>query len=220
MTAAVRIAIVDDHPLFRAGVARSLGELGGFEIVGEGANASDAVDLAEGAKADIMLLDISMPGGGLGAAKKIIALHPHLKIVMLTVSEASADLAAALKAGVHGYVLKGVGSNSLAEILTAVAKGEQYVSPALSAQLLNDLIRPERNKAALLSELSDREIGILNLVSEGLSNKEVAKRLALQEKTVKHHMTRVLAKLGVRNRTEAALFLHGSMAGPTHSKTS
>jgi DNA-binding NarL/FixJ family response regulator len=85
---------------------------------------------------------------------------------------------------------------------------------------LNDLIRPERNKAALLSELSDREIGILNLVSEGLSNKEVAKRLALQEKTVKHHMTRVLAKLGVRNRTEAALFLHGSMAGPPHSKTS
>jgi len=214
MTAAVRIAIVDDHPLFREGVARSLAELGGFEIVGEGGNASDAVELAERAKAHIMLLDISMPGGGLGAAAKIIASHPNLKIVMLTVSEASADLAAALKAGVHGYVLKGVGSNSLAEILNAVAKGERYVSPILSAQLLNDLIRPEKNNASLIAQLSEREVDILKLVSEGLSNKEVAKRLFLQEKTVKHHMTRVLAKLRVRNRTEAALFLHGSMAGP------
>jgi len=209
----VRVAVVDDHPLFRAGVARSLGELGGFEIVGEGSNARDAERLAEVAKAHIMLLDISMPGGGLEAAARILAMHPDLKIVMLTVSEANADLTAALKAGVHGYVLKGVGSASLAEILNSVATGDRYVSPALSAQLLNDLIRPD-NKADLLAQLSDRELGILNLVGEGLSNKEVAKRLALQEKTVKHHMTRVLAKLNVRNRTEAALFMHGATPGP------
>ncbi|WP_027062562.1 LuxR C-terminal-related transcriptional regulator [Mesorhizobium loti] len=214
MTAAVRIAIVDDHPLFRAGVARSLGELGGFEIVGEGSNAGDAERLAEVAKAHIMLLDISMPGGGLDAAAKILSMHPNLKIVMLTVSEANADVTAALKAGVHGYVLKGVGSASLGEILNSVAAGERYVSPALSAQLLNDLIRPENNKADIISKLSDREVGILQLVSEGLSNKEVAKRLFLQEKTVKHHMTRVLSKLNVRNRTEAALFLHGAITGP------
>lgn len=209
----VRVAVVDDHPLFRAGVARSLGELGGFEIVGEGSNARDAERLAEVAKAHIMLLDISMPGGGLEAAARILAMHPDLKIVMLTVSEANADLTAALKAGVHGYVLKGVGSASLAEILNSVATGDRYVSPALSAQLLNDLIRPD-NKADLLAQLSDRELGILNLVGEGLRNKEVAKRLALQEKTVKHHMTRVLAKLNVRNRTEAALFMHGATPGP------
>jgi two-component system nitrate/nitrite response regulator NarL len=208
MTAVVRIAIVDDHPLFREGVARSLSELGGFEIVGEGSTAADAERLAEVAGPDIMLLDISMPGGGLAAAAKILTTRPTLKIVMLTVSEASADLAAALKAGVQGYVLKGVGSTALAEILGSIAAGEKYVSPTLSAQVLNDLMRPEKRQADLLQLLSEREIGILTLVGEGLSNKEVARRLSLQEKTVKHHMTKVLAKLNVRNRTEAAVFIH------------
>jgi DNA-binding NarL/FixJ family response regulator len=134
--------------------------------------------------------------------------NPHQKIVILTVSEANADLALALRTGVRGYVLKGVGSNSLAELLNSVAAGEKYVSPTLSAQLLSDLMQPEGRKAALLEQLSDREAAILSLVGQGLSNKEVGKRLALQEKTVKHHMTRVLAKLKVRNRTEAALFAH------------
>jgi two-component system nitrate/nitrite response regulator NarL len=215
MKAVVRIAIVDDHPLFREGVARSLSELGGFEIVGEGATAADAERLAETADPDIMLLDISMPGGGLAAAAKILTMRPASKIVMLTVSEASADLAEALKAGVQGYVLKGVGSSALAEILVSIASGEKYVSPTLSAQVLNDLMRPEKRKADLLGLLSEREIGILTLVGEGLSNKEVARRLSLQEKTVKHHMTKVLAKLNVRNRTEAAVFIHGAKNRPS-----
>ena len=204
---AVRITIVDDHPLFREGVTRSLREIGGFEIIGEGATAADAERLAKAAP-DIMLLDISMPGGGLAAAANILRRFPDQKIVMLTVSEANADLALALKTGVQGYILKGVGSNSLAEILNSVAAGERYVSPTLSAQLLNELIRPETRRADILAGLSDREVGILSLVAEGLSNKEVAKRLILQEKTVKHHMTRVFAKLNVRNRTEAALLMH------------
>ena len=207
MTVVVRITIVDDHPLFREGVTRSLRELGGFEIIGEGATAADAERLAKG-QPDIMLLDISMPGGGLAAAATILRMHPDQKIVMLTVSEANADLALALKTGVQGYVLKGVGSSSLAEILNGVAAGERYVSPTLSAQLLSELIGPEGRQADVLAALSDREVGILSLVAEGLSNKEVATRLGLQEKTIKHHMTRVFAKLNVRNRTEAALLMH------------
>ena len=208
MTAVIRIAIVDDHPLFREGVARSLREIGGFEIIGEGATAADAEMLAQARQPDIMLLDISMPGGGLTAAANILTRHPDQKIVMLTVSEANADLVSALKTGVQGYILKGVGASSLADILNGVVAGEKYVSPMLSAQLLNDLIGPEKRQADLLAGLSDREAGILSLVAEGLSNKEVAKRLALQEKTVKHHMTRVFTKLQVRNRTEAALLMH------------
>ncbi len=208
MTAVVRIAIVDDHPLFREGVTRSLREIGGFEIIGEGSSAADAERLATIGPPDIILLDISMPGGGLAAAANILRMHPDQKIVMLTVSEANADLAVALKAGVRGYVLKGVGSSSLAEILSSVAAGQKYVSPTLSAQVLNDMFRPGNQKADLLAQLSERESAILALVAEGLSNKEVAIHLALQEKTVKHHMTRVLAKLNVRNRTEAALLMH------------
>ena len=207
MTHAIRIAIVDDHPLFREGVARSLGEIGGFEVVGEGASAEDAERLVAAMRPDIVLLDISMPGGGLAAAANIMAGHPDQKIVMLTVSEANADVAQALNAGARGYVLKGVGSKALAEILSNVAAGESYVSPTLSARLLSDLLQPANRKAEPLQQLTGRETDILRLVAEGLSNKEVAARLSLQEKTVKHHMTRVLAKLNVRNRTEAALLM-------------
>ncbi|MFD2053914.1 response regulator [Mesorhizobium calcicola] len=209
MTGAIRIAIIDDHPLFREGVTRSLTEIGGFEVVGEGATAQDAERIVSTVRPDILLLDISMPGGGLAAVASILADHPAQKIVMLTVSEANADVTRALNAGVHGYVLKGVGSRGLAEILHTVAAGESYLSPTLSARLLSDLqsLQPTDGIADRLRQLTERQTEILRLVAEGLSNKEVALRLELQEKTVKHHMTGVLSKLNVRNRTEAALMM-------------
>lgn len=209
MTGTIRIAIVDDHPLFREGVTRSLSEIGGFEMVGEGATAQDAERLAATVRPDILLLDISMPGGGLSAVASILASHPAQKIVMLTVSEANADVTKALNAGVNGYVLKGVGSRGLADILRNVAAGESYLSPTLSARLLSDLQsqQPTDGVAERLRQLTERQTEILRLVAEGLSNKEVALRLELQEKTVKHHMTGVLSKLNVRNRTEAALVM-------------
>jgi len=208
VSTSIRIAIVDDHPLFREGVARSLGEIGGFELVGEGASAEDAERLVRASTPDVLLLDISVPGGGLNALGGILSAVPDQKIVMLTVSETNADVAQALKAGARGYVLKGVGSKALAEILRDVANGQSYVSPSLSARLLSDLLQPTGSKPDPLAQLTGREAEILKLVGEGLSNKEVAARLSLQEKTVKHHMTRVLAKLNVRNRTEAALLMH------------
>jgi len=214
VTTPIRIAIVDDHPLFREGVARSLGEIGGFELVGEGASAEDAERLVRASAPDILMLDISMPGGGLNALASILSAVPEQKIVMLTVSETNADVAQALKAGAPGYVLKGVGSKSLSEILRDVASGQSYVSPTLSARLLSDLLQPTGRKPDPLSQLTGREAEILRLVAEGLSNKEVAARLSLQEKTVKHHMTRVLAKLNVRNRTEAALLMHEAKGRP------
>ncbi|MBE1710634.1 MULTISPECIES: response regulator [Mesorhizobium] len=209
MIGTIRIAIVDDHPLFREGVTRSLSEIGGFEIVGEGATAQDAERIASTVQPDILLLDISMPGGGLSAVASILAVHPAQKIVMLTVSETNADVTTALNAGVQGYILKGVGSRALAEILRNVAAGESYLSPMLSARLLSDLQSPQsaNGVADRLRQLTERQTEILRLVAEGLSNKEVALRLELQEKTVKHHMTGVLSKLNVRNRTEAALMM-------------
>jgi DNA-binding NarL/FixJ family response regulator len=209
MIGAIRIAIVDDHPLFREGVTRSLSEIGGFEIVGEGATAQDAERIASTVRPDILLLDISMPGGGLSAVVSILADHPAQKIVMLTVSETNADVTTALNAGVQGYILKGVGSRALADILRNVAAGEGYLTPTLSARLLSDLQSPQsaNGVADRLRQLTERQTEILRLVAEGLSNKEVALRLELQEKTVKHHMTGVLSKLHVRNRTEAALMM-------------
>lgn len=209
MIGAIRIAIVDDHPLFREGVTRSLSEIGGFEIVGEGATAQDAERIASTVRPDLLLLDISLPGGGLAAVATILADHPTQKIVMLTVSEANADVTKALNAGVQGYILKGVGSRALADILRNVAAGESYLTPALSARLLSDLQSPQpaNGVADRLRHLTERQTEILRLVAEGLSNKEIALRLELQEKTVKHHMTGVLSKLNVRNRTEAALMM-------------
>jgi len=212
MIGAIRIAIIDDHPLFREGVTRSLTEIGGFEMVGEGATAQDAERIVSTVRPDILLLDISMPGRGLTAVGSILSSHPAQKIVMLTVSEANADVTRALNAGVRGYVLKGVGSRALADILHSVAAGESYLSPTLSARLLSDLqsLQPTDGIVDRLRQLTERQAEILRLVAEGLSNKEVALRLELQEKTVKHHMTGVLSKLNVRNRTEAALMMRES----------
>ncbi|RUY20611.1 response regulator transcription factor, partial [Mesorhizobium sp. M7A.F.Ca.US.001.04.2.1] len=191
MVGAIRIAVVEDHPLFREGVMRSLSEIGGFEMVGAGATAQDAERLASTVRPDILLLDISLPGGGLAAVESILASYPTQKIVMLTVSEANADVTKALNAGVRGYVLKGVGSRGLADILRNVAAGESYLTPTLSARLLSDLQSPANSTADRLRQMTERQTEILWLVAEGLSNKEVARRLNLHEKTIKHHMTRV-----------------------------
>ena len=209
MNGPIRLAVVDDHPLFREGVARSLLEIGGFEIVAEGGSAEDAQRIATESRPDILLLDLSMPGGGLQAVVETLRHRPDQKIVVLTVSEANDDIAQALASGARGYVLKGVGSKSLAEILRTVAAGETYLSPVLSARLLTSLASRTQTstEATPISTLTVRELEILDHVAAGQSNKRIALALRLQEKTVKHHMTRILAKLGVRNRTEAAMLL-------------
>ena len=205
----ITVAVIDDHPLFREGVTRSLAEFKRFEIVCEGSTRDDAVKAVQDHRPDIVLLDISMPGGGLGALDSILALQPAQKVVMLTVSEAADDVARALNGGARGYVLKGVGSKALAEVLVEVASGGTYVSPALSARLLSDLstLASRPAPADPLGELSEREREVLNLVATGLSNKRIALQLDIHEKTVKHHLTRIFAKLDVSNRTEAALAL-------------
>ena len=203
----IRIAVIDDHPLFREGVTRSLREIAGFEVVGEGGSSDDALRIAEERHPDIMLMDISMPGGGLAAIAPILERFPDQKIVMLTVSETAEDVARALESGAKGYVLKGVGSRALADILREIVAGESYVSPNLSARLLSGLTALSNRAAGAerLAELTGREREVLDLVASGLSNKRVALQLDLHEKTVKHHMTRILAKLQASNRTEAAI---------------
>ena len=209
MTAPIRAVVVDDHPLFREGVTRSLEESGQFMISAQGGSADDAVRLVTEFNPDIVLLDLSMPGGGIQAAAQIAQRAPDVKVIVLNVSEANDDIMAALKAGAKGYVLKGVGSAALVEIMQGIANGESYVSPSLAARLLTEMrLRPPPALADdPLSTLTEREEQILRLVAQGMSNKEVGRKLELQEKTIKHHMTRILEKLHVRNRTEAAMLL-------------
>ena len=204
MIQAIRLVVIDDHPLFREGVTRSLTEIDGFEVVGEGSTSEDALRLAHEEAPDIILLDISLPGGGLNAIAPILGHRLSQRSSCLP-SPKTANLAAALNSGAQGYVLKGVGSRTLAEILRSVAAGERYVSPTLSARLFSAL--SDASQASPLAELSPREREILALVADGLSNKRIGLQLNLQEKTIKHHMSRTLAKLKVSNRTEAAMVL-------------
>jgi DNA-binding NarL/FixJ family response regulator len=208
MTGRIQVAIVDDHPLFREGVANTLANSPEIEVVGQGSTAEDAVRLARDLLPDVLLLDISMKGGGINAVRTIAESYPVIKIVMLTVSEKEEDVLGSLKAGARGYILKGVTARELVRIVRAIEAGDAYVTPTLAASLLVDL-RQDRQSAGPspgpLDELTDREHQILELLATGISNKEIARELNLSEKTIKHYMTNILQKLQVRNRVEAAL---------------
>lgn len=211
MTGPIRILVADDHPLFREGVANSLAESPDFSVIAQAGSGEEAVELALGLRPDMVLLDVNMPGmGGIAAAARIAAELPAARIMMLTVSETPESLLAALKSGAHGYVLKGVSAADLRTIARSVASGEAYVTPTLAAELLTEFSRPRSPDS--FSTLTARETDVLDLLSQGLTNREIGDRLHLAEKTVKHHMTIILQKLHVRTRTEAALLAvqHGA----------
>ena len=208
MTSNIRVVIIDDHPMFRDGVARTLSSETNIEVVAEGENSHDAIHLAQTLMPDIILLDICMPGGGMEAASVITNTCPIVKIVMLTVSEREDDVMKSLNAGACGYILKGVGGQELIEIVGGVYHGNSYVSPGLAARMLSELKnKPLDDTAAqdIFAELTAREEQILRSISCGFSNREIGRELKITEKTVKHYVTNVLQKLQVRNRVEAAL---------------
>lgn len=211
----ITVVVVDDHPLFRSGVVRTLEEEDDIEVVAEGASADEALSLVARHTPTIALLDISMPGNGISAARRISEMYPGIRIAMLTVSENDEDVMNALEAGAIGYVLKGVGARDLVNMIRGVAQGESYVSPSLAARLLVAMKSAEaaRSPRSALASLTEREEQILRLVANGLSNKEVGRALDLQEKTVKHHMTSILQKLHARNRVEAAVIARENWGG-------
>lgn len=210
MSEKARIVIVDDHPLFRDGVVQTLKGNPHFEVVGQGASARDAVELAKKELPELLLLDLDIPGGGIAAAEAVAAACPVTKVVMLTVSESEENLAASLRVGARGYILKGVGGRELIRILLAVRDGEAYVTPTLATSILFEMTHgssPSRRSAGAAAEddLTTREHQILEHLAGGMSNREIGEKLFLSEKTVKHYMTNILQKLQVRNRVEAAL---------------
>jgi DNA-binding NarL/FixJ family response regulator len=203
VTDSIRLVVADDHPLFRDGVVTSLGSIPDMAVIGQAESADEAVRLVRDEVPDLVLLDITMPGGGIEAARKIASISPATRIVMLTVSEDEDDLLEAMKAGASGYVLKGVSARELAAVLRSVSAGEVYVAPSLAFGLLREMSKPRPSDP--LAELSSRERQVLELVASGLSNQEIGLKLGLAEKTIKHYMTNILTKLQVRSRVEAAL---------------
>jgi DNA-binding NarL/FixJ family response regulator len=208
----IRVVVADDHPLFRQGVINSLQSSAEIRVVGEAADATRAIEQVREHLPDIVLLDVTMPGDGIQAARAIATSCPATRIIMLTVSEDEDDLMAAMKAGARGYVLKGVSSDELTNVVKSVSNGEVYVAPGLAFGLLREMGKPR--PASPIAELSSRERQVLELVAAGLSNQEIGLRLGLAEKTIKHYMTNVLTKLQVRSRVEAALLAARLGIGP------
>jgi DNA-binding NarL/FixJ family response regulator len=205
MIGSIRVAVVDDHPLFRAGLVNLLTNAGNLDVVGEGASASDALRIAQQYAPDVMLLDICMTGGGIEAAAELTDTHPDIRLIMLTASEDEQHVASALKAGARGYILKGSSGHEIVEAVRAIAGGESYVAPNLAARLLSKKSIGTDAISDCNSRLTSRETEVFALVARGMSNKEIARNFKTTERTIKHHMTNIMQKLNVRNRVQAAL---------------
>lgn len=213
----IRVLLADDHQLFRAGIASLLEREADIEVVGQAPNGAEAVRLGAELQPDVVLLDIQMPLlTGLEAAQQLLTQRPQPKIIMLTISDKDQDLFTAVKAGAQGYLLKG--STSTQELVTAVrqvAAGDAIITPTMVPHLLAEFAslshdqeedaQQKAQKASLPHQvLSERELEVLHLVSQGLTNREISTQLFISENTVRTHLRNILDKLHVQNRLQAA----------------
>jgi DNA-binding NarL/FixJ family response regulator len=208
--AAVRVLLVDDQALFREALATLLGVRPEIEVVGEAADGDAALRQAAALRPDVVLMDLHMPVlDGIAATRRLRVEQPDVRVLALTTFDDDEDVFAALRAGAVGYLLKDVSSDRLVEALLSAARGESVLQPSVAARVVARVASlpddaPPRPQP-LVVPLSDRELEVLRLLAEGGSNREIAAALFLAEGTVKNHVTNVLAKLGARDRTQAAL---------------
>jgi two-component system, NarL family, response regulator DevR len=201
----VRVFILDDHEMLRRGLRTMLEEAGGFEIAGEAASAAEALQLLGSARPDVALLDVQLPdGSGIEVCRQVRTLHPQIRTLMVTTyDDDEARLAAAL-AGAAGFVTKQIRGATLVDAVRRVAAGETLLDDAASA----DAVRRarERRTDPRMASLTGQETRVLNLIADGLTNRQIGERLSIGEKTVKNYVTSVLLKLGMSRRTQAAVF--------------
>ena len=206
----LRVLLVDDHILFRKGVASLLASHEDIEVVGEAGDGVEAVAKARETVPDVILMDLSMPKcSGLEATRLVKREMPHVKIIILTVSDDDRDLFAAIKNGADGYLLKNLEPHQLFDMLEGIGRGEAPISGVLAAKILQEFRQPDQSLPRQLEasdELTPREIEVLEQVVEGATNKEIAEALVITENTVKIHLRNILEKLHVQNRIQAAVY--------------
>jgi len=202
--------LVDDQALFREGLRTLLSVYDDLEIVGEANNGQEAVERAPELKPDVILMDLRMPVlDGVAATRQLHETMPDSKIIVLTTFDDDDHVFDGLRAGAVGYLLKDVPSEKLVEAIRAAAQGQTFLQPSVAAKVVAEFTRlstvPTPAAQPLVEPLSERELEILRLIATGASNKEIAGELFITEGTVKNHVTNILGKLGVRDRTQAAL---------------
>lgn len=203
-----RVMLVDDHEVVRVGLRSLLERHPQFDVVGEAGSAREAIQKADLLKPDVVVMDIRLPGtSGIEACEQIVTKHPKIKVIMLTSYAEDEMLFSAIRAGASGYVLKQIGSNDLVKALEAVGRGEALLDPAVTQRVFQEVRRAVKNEeASAFSHLSQQEKHVLLLVSEGKTNREIAKQLFLGEGTVRNYVSSILSKLNVNNRAEAAAY--------------
>jgi DNA-binding NarL/FixJ family response regulator len=207
----IRVMICDDHALFRRGLIMVLESEEGIEVVAEAEDGADAVAKAEELAPDVVLMDVRMPRvSGIEATRSIADTVPTAKILMLTVSDEEDDLYDAIKAGAAGYLLKEISIEEVATAIRAVVSGQSLISPSMASKLLSEFTnlakKADERQSVPTPRLTDRELEVLKLVAQGMSNREIAGELYISENTVKNHVRNILEKLHLHSRMEAVVY--------------
>jgi DNA-binding NarL/FixJ family response regulator len=206
----IGILLVDDQPLFREGLRTLLSVHPDFEVVGEAGNGEEAIRLVRSLLPSVVLMDLQMPVlDGVAATRRLHEEQPDCRVIVLTTFDDDEMVFDGLRAGAVGYLLKDAPSEKLAEAIRVAARGETFLQPSVAAKVVAEFARltrkPLRSPNSVIEPLSERELEILRLITQGASNREIAGKLFLAEGTVKNHVTNILGKLEVRDRTQAAL---------------
>ena len=207
----LRVLVCDDHALFRRGLQMVLEQEEDLELVGEASDGVEVIERSTELMPDVILMDVRMPKkSGIEAASEIKDLLPHVKILMLTISDEEADLYEAIKAGASGYLLKEIPIEEVADAIRSVWAGQSRISPSMASKLLTEfaaISKASKDKPQMPApRLTDREMEVLRLVAQGLNNRDIAKQLFISENTVKNHIRNILEKLHLHSRMEAVVY--------------
>lgn len=205
----IRVLLVDDHEMVRIGLAAVLSTEEGIEVVGEAGNGADGLRLAREYKPDVVLMDLVMDGmDGIETTRRLLEELPDCKVIVLTSYLDDEKMYPVIEAGAFSYLLKTSRASEIADAIRAAARGQSVLESQVASKMMNRFRRPAESKPLPHEELTEREMEVLQLIAQGKSNQEVADELFIGIKTVKYHLTNLFSKLGVEDRTQAAIYAH------------